>query len=78
VWLSKKNQARIDLWDSHLLSRGVQLVLMKLVLRNILVYLSTITNIPKGFLTKIRKECFPFLWFGRKMVGGISMVKWSR
>jgi hypothetical protein len=77
MWLAKKNQERISLWDFCLLYRGGFLVLINSLLGSIFVYWAYIDNIPKGVLTRIKKICFQFLWLGKRDVAGIPLVKWS-
>jgi hypothetical protein len=48
------------------------------VLSSIPVLWESIENIPKGMLTQVRKLCFPFLWFGKKEVDGIPLVRWMK
>jgi len=51
-------------------------VLLKVILQSIPVYWASITYIPKGFLTKIRKKCFSFLRTTSNQAEGIPLVKW--
>ena len=77
VWLYKKVEARISAWTNIFLSRGGRLVLLKVVLQSILVYWESISYIPKGILTKIRKKCFSFPRKANRQTKGIPLMKWS-
>ena len=51
--------------------------MLKVVLQSIPVYWASISYIPKGILTKIRKLCFSFLWTASKQNDVIALVKWK-
>ena len=62
LWLYQNIEKCILLWTNRCLSKGGQLVLLKSVLQSIDVYWATIATISKGFLHKVKKICFSFLW----------------
>jgi hypothetical protein len=70
-------KVRIVIWVNRLLSREGRINLLKVVLEGILVYWNSITIVPKGVLTKIRKLCSQYLWAGQKFLRGIHLSKWS-
>ena len=66
MWLYKKIKNWISMWTNRFLSKGGRLVLLKAVLQSIPVYWASIAYIPKGILTKVRKNFLSFLWTTRK------------
>ena len=77
MWLYKKIENRINIWENRSLSRGGRLILLKAVLQSIIVYWASIAYIPKGILTKIRKLCFSFLSTTNKQLEGIALANWK-
>jgi hypothetical protein len=59
--LLKRLSNCVSIWVNHLLSRGGRLVLLKSVIKSISMYWTSITMVPKGILSKIRKVSFQFL-----------------
>jgi hypothetical protein len=67
IWLFKKVEAHISHWFNRLISHGGGLVLLKSILEIIPVYWNSSVMVPKGILTKIKKERFIFLWSGNRV-----------
>jgi hypothetical protein len=60
-WLVVEVEKKINHWCNWWLSRGIKLVLVKVVLEAILVYWISLAWVPKRILEKIRKLCFKFI-----------------
>jgi hypothetical protein len=61
-WLICKVEARIYVWMNKFISRGGKMVLIKSIPKRIPFYSNYIVAIPKGFLDKLRRISFKYLW----------------
>jgi hypothetical protein len=50
--------------------------LVKLLLKEILVYWHLLSHVPKGVLERVRRKCFSFLWKGKLDHGGYHLETW--
>lgn len=53
------------------------MILVKYVLKNIPLFLLSLSKIPKSILNKIRQKMFSFLWTRRKRKEGVHLVNWE-
>jgi hypothetical protein len=77
-WLIAKLEKKLNLWCNHWLSRGEQLILVKVVLEAIPMYWMSLAWIPKGALESIRRLCYKFIRLGDQVKKGISLVSWKK
>lgn len=76
MWLLKKAQQKIKLWCYNWLPlRGI--ILVKLTLKNILVFWFSIGKIPISILNNIRQNMFNFFWTGKVSKVGIHLAYWD-
>jgi hypothetical protein len=76
-WRLANLEKRLKSWSYRFLSRAGRLVLFKYVLESIHVYWMSLAWISKGFLEKIRRIWFKFLWVGSKENFVLPWVEWE-
>jgi len=76
-WLVKKFEKRINFWANRWLSMGGRLVLVKFVLQNIQVYLSTLAKLPSFIKNRIKHIISSFLSRGAKNPTGFHFASCS-
>ncbi|EOY03422.1 Uncharacterized protein TCM_018478 [Theobroma cacao] len=70
-------ETKLEGWKLKLLSRGGQIILLKLVISSLLVFFMSIFKMPQGVKEELEKIQRHFLWVGGNSTGGIHYITWD-